>query len=143
GPEPLRPGRRRSGHTRAGARRQARRRGRRRPGDPDLLPQRGAAPAAIRRRPARGDRPRPRRAGVAVATTDTGAPGAGALPAPGAAQQDALSTFLARATGWVLAVGGVIGTAAAFALILDRIALLKDPAFVPSCSISPLLSCGS
>ncbi|MFD1522629.1 vitamin K epoxide reductase family protein [Pseudonocardia yunnanensis] len=40
-------------------------------------------------------------------------------------------------------MGGALGTVAAFALILDRISLLKDPAFVPSCSISPLLSCGS
>jgi uncharacterized membrane protein len=54
-----------------------------------------------------------------------------------------LTAFLAKATAWVLTIGGVVGTAAAFALILDRIALLKDPAFVPSCSISPLLSCGS
>jgi uncharacterized membrane protein len=56
---------------------------------------------------------------------------------------DGLTAFLARATAWVLTIGGLVGTAAAFALILDRIALLKDPAFVPSCSISPLLSCGS
>jgi uncharacterized membrane protein len=56
---------------------------------------------------------------------------------------DAFRAFLARSTAWVLTVGGVVGTAAAFALVLDRIALLKDPAFVPSCSISPLLSCGS
>jgi uncharacterized membrane protein len=54
-----------------------------------------------------------------------------------------LDAFLARACGWVLVLGGAIGTAAAFALIVDRIALLKDPAFIPSCSISPLLSCGS
>ena len=54
-----------------------------------------------------------------------------------------LDVFLARACAWVLVVGGAIGTAAAFALTVDRIALLKDPAFVPSCSISPLLSCRS
>ncbi len=40
-------------------------------------------------------------------------------------------------------VGGVLGFVAAFALILDRIELLKDPDFVPSCSINPLLSCGT
>jgi uncharacterized membrane protein len=51
--------------------------------------------------------------------------------------------FLARAAAWVLVLGGLAGIGAAFALTLDRIALLKDPAFVPSCSISPLLSCGS
>ena len=56
---------------------------------------------------------------------------------------DAFAAFLARATAWVLTAGGVLGTAAAFALVLDRIALLEDPEFVPSCSISPLFSCGS
>lgn len=59
------------------------------------------------------------------------------------APADPLAAFLTRTCGWVLALGGAIGTAAAFALMVDRIALLKDPAFVPSCSISPLLSCGS
>lgn len=50
--------------------------------------------------------------------------------------------FLTPVIGWVLAVGGTTGALAALALTLDRIALLKDPAYVPSCSISPLLSCG-
>lgn len=48
-----------------------------------------------------------------------------------------------RTIGWVLLLGGVIGATAAFALILDRIALLEDPEFVPACSIDPVLSCGS
>ncbi|WP_433273432.1 vitamin K epoxide reductase family protein [Pseudonocardia xinjiangensis] len=74
----------------------------------------------------------------------TAVPAGGGPPGP-----SALSTaaephvrLLGRATGWVLAVGGAVGAVAALALILDRIALLKDPAYVPSCSISPLLSCG-
>lgn len=50
--------------------------------------------------------------------------------------------FLSRSIGWILTIAGGIGTLAAFTLILDRIALLKDPAHVPSCSINPLLSCG-
>ncbi|MDN5747092.1 MAG: vitamin K epoxide reductase family protein [Pseudonocardia sp.] len=54
-----------------------------------------------------------------------------------------IDTFLARAVGWILFVGGAIGTAAAFALTLDRISLLEDPEFVPACSIDPVLSCGS
>ncbi len=45
--------------------------------------------------------------------------------------------------GWTQVVGGVLGFVAAFALILDRIELLKNPDFVPSCSINPLLSCGT
>lgn len=48
-----------------------------------------------------------------------------------------------RLLGWVLTACGAVGTASAFALILDRIRLLENPEFVPSCSISPVLSCGS
>jgi uncharacterized membrane protein len=50
--------------------------------------------------------------------------------------------FVSRWIGWILTAAGLIGTLAAFALILDRIALLNDPAYIPSCSINPLLSCG-
>jgi uncharacterized membrane protein len=51
--------------------------------------------------------------------------------------------FLARVTGWVLTVGGLTGALAAFVLIVEKIALIRDPAYTPSCSINPLLSCGS
>ncbi|WP_199440223.1 vitamin K epoxide reductase family protein [Umezawaea beigongshangensis] len=40
-------------------------------------------------------------------------------------------------------VGGGLGLAAAVALTLEKIAVLRDPAHVPSCSIDPVLSCGS
>jgi len=46
-------------------------------------------------------------------------------------------------TGWVLLVCGWIGLSAAFVLLVEKIRLVADPAYVPSCSISPLLSCGS
>lgn len=61
---------------------------------------------------------------------------------PAAPDHD-IGTFLARAVGWVLLLGGAVGTAAAFVLILDRISLLEDPEFVPACSVDPVLSCGS
>jgi uncharacterized membrane protein len=77
---------------------------------------------------------------VTSADTDTAAAGTPA-PHPGNLRDAALVTFLSRATACLLTAGGALGTA--FALILDRISLLKDPAFVPSCSISPLLTCGS
>jgi uncharacterized membrane protein len=44
---------------------------------------------------------------------------------------------------WLLVIGGILGFAAAFVLTVERIELLKNPAYVPSCSISPILSCGS
>jgi uncharacterized membrane protein len=40
-------------------------------------------------------------------------------------------------------VGGAVGLAAAFTLTLEKVALLKNPAYVPTCSINPILSCGS
>ncbi|KAA0081420.1 hypothetical protein CIW52_21400 [Mycolicibacterium sp. P9-64] len=43
---------------------------------------------------------------------------------------------------WVL-IAGVVGLAAAFTLTIEKIKLLEDPAYVPSCSINPVLSCGS
>ncbi|GGM66025.1 membrane protein [Micromonospora sonchi] len=51
--------------------------------------------------------------------------------------------FLARVTAWVLAVGGGIGLLAAATLTVEKINLLADPDYVPSCSINPILSCGS
>lgn len=49
----------------------------------------------------------------------------------------------ARRLGLWLAIAGVVGFAAAFELTVDKIRLLADPQFVPSCNISPILSCGS
>lgn len=48
-----------------------------------------------------------------------------------------------RPLPWVLTVGGLIGFVAAFVLMVEKIALLKDPSYVPSCSLNPVLSCGS
>ncbi len=44
---------------------------------------------------------------------------------------------------WILAGGASIGLLAAFVLTLEKFALLKDPAHQLSCSINPVLSCGS
>ncbi|WP_243418234.1 vitamin K epoxide reductase family protein [Actinomycetospora cinnamomea] len=49
----------------------------------------------------------------------------------------------ARGVGAVLLVGGLVGAVVALVLLLDKLALLADPAFVPSCSIDPVLSCGT
>ena len=75
-------------------------------------------------------------------TAAAAATGPGDVPGAAAPAREAQVQFVGRAIGWILTVAGGIGTIAAFALILDRIALLKDPAHVPSCSINPLLSCG-
>ncbi len=51
--------------------------------------------------------------------------------------------FLERLLPWVLLVGGAIGLTAAFVLTVEKIALLRDPDYIPTCSIDPVLSCGS
>lgn len=45
--------------------------------------------------------------------------------------------------GWTLTVGAGVGLVMATILLLEKIALLRDPSYVPSCSINPVLSCGS
>ncbi len=48
-----------------------------------------------------------------------------------------------RRLGYVYVVGGLIGFVAAFTLLVEKIALIEDPSYVPTCSINPILSCGS
>lgn len=43
---------------------------------------------------------------------------------------------------WVL-IAGVIGLVAAATLTIEKIELLIDPSYTPSCSLNPVLSCGS
>lgn len=48
-----------------------------------------------------------------------------------------------RRLGWGLLVGGTVGLIAAFVLALEKITLLGDSEYVPTCSINPVLNCGS
>jgi len=48
-----------------------------------------------------------------------------------------------RASAWWVLIAGVIGLIAAGVLLIEKIALLQDPAYVPTCSINPVVSCGS
>ncbi|MDH6109756.1 putative membrane protein [Kitasatospora sp. MAP12-15] len=48
-----------------------------------------------------------------------------------------------RGYAWVLCVAGAVGLAAAFVLTTDKIKLLQNPNYVPSCNINPIISCGS
>ena len=56
-------------------------------------------------------------------------------------ERSAVSVPTASAV-WVL-IAGVIGLAAAFTLTVEKIELLINPAYIPTCSINPVLSCGS
>ncbi|MFB7911297.1 vitamin K epoxide reductase family protein [Kitasatospora sp. NPDC056076] len=48
-----------------------------------------------------------------------------------------------RPFAWLLLLGGAVGLFASAVLTLDKIRLLKDPSYVPSCNINPIISCGS
>ncbi|MDH6132318.1 putative membrane protein [Kitasatospora sp. MAA4] len=48
-----------------------------------------------------------------------------------------------RGYALLLCVAGVLGLAAAFVLTTDKIKLLQNPNYVPSCNINPIISCGS
>ncbi len=50
---------------------------------------------------------------------------------------------LGRIVRWLYVVGGGIGLVASFVLMVEKIALLADPSYVPTCSLNPVLSCGS
>lgn len=47
------------------------------------------------------------------------------------------------AAGWVLVVLGGLGLLAAAALTYERYRLFLEPDYVPTCSINPVISCGS
>jgi uncharacterized membrane protein len=48
-----------------------------------------------------------------------------------------------RASAWWVLIAGVLGLAAALALTIEKVKLLTDSNYVPSCSLNPVLSCGS
>lgn len=48
-----------------------------------------------------------------------------------------------QALPYILVVGGIIGFLASFILTVEKIELIKNPAYLPSCNLSPILSCGS
>lgn len=44
---------------------------------------------------------------------------------------------------WILLIGGLAGWLASVTLTVERFKLFTDPGYTPSCSINPILSCGS
>ncbi|GGO73362.1 vitamin K epoxide reductase family protein [Nocardioides deserti] len=49
----------------------------------------------------------------------------------------------ARTLPWLLLLGGTLGALAAFVLTVEKLALLADENYLPTCSINPVLNCGS
>jgi uncharacterized membrane protein len=61
----------------------------------------------------------------------------------GAASDTPSGVAVGRASAvWIL-IAGVLGLTAAITLTIEKIEILINPDYVPSCSINPVLSCGS
>lgn len=56
---------------------------------------------------------------------------------------DETKDWVVRVFPRLLMIFAIVGFIASFVLTIDKIHLLKDPSFQPSCNISPLISCGS
>jgi uncharacterized membrane protein len=66
---------------------------------------------------------------IAAPTIESPAP-----PVPGAPPS--------AAAAWAVLIAGVVGLAASVTLTVEKIRLLTDSAYVPSCNLNPVLSCG-
>jgi uncharacterized membrane protein len=67
---------------------------------------------------------------------------------PGEHADDLTPDSLARArvaapSAWWVLIAGVIGLAASMTLTVEKIELLRNPSYVPTCNINPVMSCGS
>lgn len=70
-------------------------------------------------------------------STETADPTGDLTPDPSpAARVPVLSAW------WVL-ISGLIGLVASMTLTVEKVDILLDPSYVPSCNINPILSCGS
>lgn len=52
-------------------------------------------------------------------------------------------TKLDRFLPWLLVVAGIIGLIASFVLTMDKMEMLENPGYQPSCNINPVIACGS
>ena len=44
---------------------------------------------------------------------------------------------------WLLIIAGVIGLICAFIIMYEKLELLQNPTYTPSCNLNPVISCGS
>jgi uncharacterized membrane protein len=65
-----------------------------------------------------------------------------ALPAE-STESDTSGVAVRPASAWWVLIAGVAGLAASLTLTVEKIRQIADPGYIPSCSINPVLSCGS
>lgn len=59
------------------------------------------------------------------------------------AKQSTKKWTLERVLPWLLVAAGIIGTICACIIMFDKLQILKNPDYVVSCDINPVISCGS
>ncbi len=52
-------------------------------------------------------------------------------------------TRVPAASAWFVLIAGVVGLVASITLTVEKIKILLNPSYVPSCNINPIVSCGS
>ncbi len=57
-------------------------------------------------------------------------------------KQDSKQPKLVKILPYILIVAGIIGLIASFVITIEKLHLLQNPAYNPSCSINPVVSCG-
>ncbi|MFJ2866528.1 vitamin K epoxide reductase family protein [Kitasatospora sp. NPDC087314] len=62
-------------------------------------------------------------------------------PVPGAAGRAPVGA--GRVFSLLLFLGGLVGLAASAVLTFDKLRLLENPSYIPSCNVNPVISCGS
>lgn len=50
---------------------------------------------------------------------------------------------LERVLPWLLLIAGIVGLVASFTLSIEKLEVLKNPDYVATCDINPVISCGS
>lgn len=68
---------------------------------------------------------------------------ASAQPAGGSLGDAAPAAPVAPLRAWWILIAGVVGLIGSATLTVEKIKILLNPSYVPSCSINPILSCGS
>jgi uncharacterized membrane protein len=50
---------------------------------------------------------------------------------------------LQKTLPYILLVVGLVGYVSAFVIMFDKVQILKNPSYIPSCNLNPIISCGS
>lgn len=64
-------------------------------------------------------------------------------PLGDSASRSVPASSVALPSAWWVLIAGLVGLAASAALTVEKIAILRNPSYVPSCNFNPIVSCGS